>query len=78
MDTVRIARWKAARSRFATGPGAAWNWRYDVFLPDGREVVAGAEMLSIARRVAKDAATRWSVTHAGVRPVVVEAWKEVE
>lgn len=51
-----ISRWKLARSRFATGPGAAWNWRYRITMDDGSEAADGLEMLSIARRIAAEKA----------------------
>lgn len=51
---VEVRRWKATRSRFATGPGAAWNWRYDATLPDGRKL-EGIERLSIIERMVRQA-----------------------
>jgi hypothetical protein len=54
---VRISRRKVMRSRFATGYGPAWKWLYDVNRPDGW-AVQGAELLSIARRIAKVEAKR--------------------
>lgn len=61
---VEIKRWKAARSRFATGPGFAWHWRYDATLPDGTEL-AGIERLSTITAMIKK---------AGAEPV--RAWGE--
>lgn len=64
--TAVISRRKLLRSRLATGPGPAWKYLYDVSL-DGREVVHGAEMLSIATRMAREAA-------APHRPTIIRQW----
>lgn len=66
--TVRISRQKVYRSRFATGYGPAWKWYYDVFRPDGGGIVLGADLLSIARRRAKEYAKANGC-------VIVESWK---
>jgi hypothetical protein len=64
---VTISRFKVARSRLATGYGAAWNWRYDVHDGSGKPVVQGAERLSIARRRANETAKATGDT-------VVQSW----
>lgn len=58
-----ITRRRIARSPFATGPGPAWKWYYDVQgLPT---VLRGFDLLSIARRKAKE----YGATS------VIESWK---
>lgn len=69
MNTITITRWKVARSRFATGFGFAWKWHYTVTASDGTVIVHGADMLAIARRMAKDASLKTG-------EVVVEGWKK--
>ncbi len=65
---ITIARRKVYRSRFATGPGAAWRWIYDVTGHAG-PALEGLDRLSIARRKAREVANG--------RPVV-EAWPRGE
>ena len=50
-----IRRRKIARSRLATGPGAAWHWVYDATDKHGDTIVYGADRLRIAERMARAA-----------------------
>lgn len=72
---IRIERRQNPRSRFATGPGAAWKWLYDVTMPDGSSATYGTDLLSAARRMANDAAVRWSVVNRCDKPTIVLAWE---
>lgn len=53
---IRIERFKVMRSRLATGYGPAWKYYYDVYGSNGRPLIVGADLLSWARRIAKQAA----------------------
>ena len=48
-----ITRTIIYRSRLATGPGIAWNYRYDVADASGSPIAQGVERLSIARVIAR-------------------------
>lgn len=56
-----------------TGTG----WVYGARLPGGSELVAYVG-LAAARKCARAAAGRWSVTHGGHRPGIVETWRQRE
>lgn len=64
---------RISRRKIYPTPGrsyrVAWKWIYDVTAPDGGEILSGVDLLSIARRVAREAARTWG-------GMVIESWRE--
>lgn len=54
-NIILITRWQSPRSRFATGPGPAWKYMYDLKFPVGYTgpQILGFDRLATIERVAK-------------------------